>query len=155
MRAARRRAVRRRSDSMSSTLPCRWTETSPVNPFNREEGINNPSLVCRSLLKAITSEHGLKNSRVSRRTQPARLPSQVAQKDQTSHPPNPGAPRRTLSQARPQGVGRLRRTCGGYVARRHRTENAAGGLVQQPARPSPVAPAHRFAGLGGVPSHDV
>ena len=55
MRAARRRAVRRRSDSMSSTLPCRWTETSPVNPFNREEGINNPSLVCLSLLKIFPS----------------------------------------------------------------------------------------------------
>ena len=95
MRAARRRAVRRRSDSMSSTLPCRWTEIRPGNPFNREEGINNPSLVCRSLLKAITSEHGLKNSRVSRRTQPARLPLQDAQKDRP---------------ARPQGVGRLRRT---------------------------------------------
>ena len=27
---------------------------------------------------------------------------QYAQKDQTSHPPNPGAPRRALSQARPQ-----------------------------------------------------
>jgi len=27
---------------------------------------------------------------------------QDAQKDQTSHPPNPGAPRRALSQARPQ-----------------------------------------------------
>ena len=50
IRAARRRAVRRRSDSISSTLPCRWTETSPVNPFNREKGINNPSLVGRSLL---------------------------------------------------------------------------------------------------------
>ena len=90
MRAARRRAVRRRSDSMTSTLPWRWTETIPVNPFNREEGINNPSLVCLSLLKAITSEHGFKSSRVSRRTQPARLPLQDAQKDQTSHPPNPG-----------------------------------------------------------------
>jgi len=65
-RAARRRAIRRRSDSMSSTLPCRWTETSPVNPFNREEGINNPSLVCRSLLKTIASKRALKNSRVSR-----------------------------------------------------------------------------------------
>ena len=29
-------------------------------------------------------------------------PSQDAQKGQTSHPPNPGAPRRALSQARPQ-----------------------------------------------------
>lgn len=74
MRAARRRAVRRRSDSMSSTFPCRWTETSPVNPLNREEGINNPSLVCRSLLKITASEHAFKNSRVSCQTQPARLP---------------------------------------------------------------------------------
>ncbi len=29
---------------------------------------------------------------------------QDAQKGQTSHPPNPGAPRRALSQARPQRV---------------------------------------------------
>jgi len=28
--------------------------------------------------------------------------AQDAQKGQTSHPPNPGAPRRTLTQARPQ-----------------------------------------------------
>jgi hypothetical protein len=35
---------------MSNTLPCRWTETGPVNPFNKEKGINNPSLVGRSLL---------------------------------------------------------------------------------------------------------
>jgi len=74
IRAAWRRAVRRRSDSMSSTLPCRWTETNPVNPFNREEGINNPSLVCLNLLKTTASEHGSKNSRVSCQTQPARLP---------------------------------------------------------------------------------
>jgi hypothetical protein len=86
IRAARRPAVLRRSDSMSSTLPCRWTETSPLNPFNREEGINNPFLVCLSLLKTITSEHGFKNSRVSRRTQPARLPSQD---DQKSYPAQP------------------------------------------------------------------
>jgi len=50
MRAARRRADRRRSDSMSNTLPCRWTETGPVNPFNKEKGINNPSLVGLNLL---------------------------------------------------------------------------------------------------------
>jgi hypothetical protein len=29
---------------------------------------------------------------------------QDAQKDQTSHPPNPGAPRRAFAQARPQRV---------------------------------------------------
>ena len=32
----------------------------------------------------------------------SRTPSQYAQKGRTSHPPNPGAPRRALSQARPQ-----------------------------------------------------
>ena len=36
--------------------------------------------------------------------------TQDAQKAQTSHPPDPGAPRRALSKSRPKGVGRLRRT---------------------------------------------
>src|SRR6266850_4600276 len=35
---------------------------------------------------------------------------QDAQKGQTSHTPNPGAPRRALSQARPQRAKRRRRT---------------------------------------------
>ena len=35
---------------------------------------------------------------------------QDAQKGQTSHPPNPGAPRRALPQARPQRAKRRRRT---------------------------------------------
>ena len=50
MRPTRLRAVRRRSDSINSIFPSRRTETGPVKPFNKEEGINNPSLVCRSLL---------------------------------------------------------------------------------------------------------
>jgi hypothetical protein len=44
---------------------------------------------------------------------------QDAQKGQTSHPPNPGAPRRALTQARPQRVkrrgGTYRTSCGPFA----------------------------------------
>jgi len=53
MRAARRRAARRFSGSMSNTFPCRSTETGPPNPLSRDGGINNPSLVCRNLFMTI------------------------------------------------------------------------------------------------------
>ena len=42
-----------------------------------------------------------------------RTANKDAQNGQRSHPPNPGAPRRAFSRARPQGVGRLRRTLWG------------------------------------------
>src|SRR5467141_1365064 len=46
---------------------------------------------------------------------------QDAQKGQTSHPPNPGAPRRALSQARPQRAkrrgGTNRTSCGPFAPR--------------------------------------
>jgi hypothetical protein len=51
----------------------------------------------------------------------SRTPSQDAQKGQTSHPPNPGAPRRALSRARPQRVkgrgGTNRTSCGPFAPR--------------------------------------
>jgi hypothetical protein len=61
-------------------------------------------------------------------------PPQDAQKFQTSHPPNPGAPRRAFSQARPQAprltlVSRLT-----FHGSWERSENDAGGLFQDPAR---------------------
>jgi hypothetical protein len=65
-----------------------------------------------------------------------RIFPQDAQKGQTSHPPNPGAPRRTLSHARPQ----LRSLPSFYVSHLtfhsswERSENDAGGLFQQPAK---------------------
>jgi hypothetical protein len=65
-----------------------------------------------------------------------RIYPQDAQKGQTSHPPNPGAPRRALSHARPQ----LRSLPSFYVSHLtfqgfwERSENAAGGLFQQPAK---------------------
>src|SRR5437773_8507856 len=76
--------------------------------------------------------------------------TQDAKKGLPSHPPNPGASRRTLSQARP-------RLCGGpsfHVSRitfhgsRERSENAAGGLFQHPCRSAvfylPITIAYRF-----------
>ena len=49
------------------------------------------------------------------------------------HPPNPGAPRRALSQARPQ---RAKRRCVHCSVRgaSERSEHVAGGLFQHPAR---------------------
>jgi len=80
---------------------------------------------------------------------------QDVQNVQTSHPPSPGAPRRALSQARPQRVKGRRVPSGthGATNREHhvcehrrvvrrlgpregseRCGNAAGGLFQHPAR---------------------
>ena len=79
---------------------------------------------------------------------------QDAQNGQTSHPPNPGAPRRAVPQARPQRVKGRGIPSGAHgatnkehqvcarrrVVRRpgprggsERCENAAGGLFQHPA----------------------
>ena len=58
---------------------------------------------------------------------------QDAQKGQTSHPPNPGAPRRTLSHARPQQAKGRCVLCSVRGAS-EQSENAAGGLFQHPAR---------------------
>ena len=61
---------------------------------------------------------------------------QDAQKAVTSHPPNPGAPRRAVPQARLQFFG-----CPSFYVSRftfhgssERGENAAGRLFQHPAR---------------------
>jgi hypothetical protein len=67
---------------------------------------------------------------------------QDAQKGQTSHPPNPGAPRRTLSHARPQQAKGRCVLCSVRGAS-ERSENAAGGLFQHPAKKcSRLSPDH-------------
>jgi hypothetical protein len=63
----------------------------------------------------------------------SRTPQQDAQKGQTSHPPNPGTPRRTLFHARPQQAKGRCVLCSVRGAS-ERSENAAGGLFQHPAR---------------------
>ena len=62
-----------------------------------------------------------------------RTPPQDVQKGQTSHPPNPGAPRRALPQARPQQAKGRGVLCSVRGAS-ERSENAAGGLFQHPAK---------------------
>jgi len=67
-------------------------------------------------------------------------PSQAVQKGQTSHPPNPGAPRRAVPRARLQQA--TRRSVPSAVRwASERRENAAGGLCQQPA--SSLSPQQR------------
>ena len=73
-----------------------------------------------------------------------RTPSQDDQKGQTSHPPNPGAPRRTLSHARPQQAKRRCILCSVRGAS-ERSENAADGLFQHPAKKCGLLPPHHHA----------
>ncbi len=77
----------------------------------------------------------------------SRTLQQDAQKGQTSHPPNPGASRRAYSQARPQQA-KWRCVLCSLRGASERSENAAGGLFQHPARNAvfylPITITHRF-----------
>jgi hypothetical protein len=64
---------------------------------------------CRTLIRMINRASGVLNNhfgtnkhRVEGSHTRLQQGLQVVQKGQTSHPPNPGAPRRAFSQARPQ-----------------------------------------------------
>jgi hypothetical protein len=128
------------------------------------------SLISSRLRKTISARQNFAGLHV-RNTRRTSL--QDAQKGQTSHPPNPGAPRRALSQARPQRVkgrgGTYRTSCGPFALTMglgerkspssisyfretppprggsERCENAAGGLFQLPVRTG--SPAQTLAGV--------
>ena len=58
---------------------------------------------------------------------------QAVQKGQTSHQPNPGAPRRAVPRARPQGGVLLLQRFTFYASRFTHLQNEAGELFQHPA----------------------